>query len=254
MGGIRPEYDPRASEGSAPLGRLLNRGRPRTSSLSRAGASAAVVVFALGVLVVVLVAGLWLLASSGEAVASEGAGALAKPRGPPGALEEQFALLRGEVAEMQRRLDALELVERPRSPAPVDGVALGESRREVESSRRPAGSDLEQRLAEMERLLEQYSGAVGRAALSEPLEVPPGEPNRFLVGQLWDRVHGREGDGVDGVVRQHRLWSYQRILDAYGQPDEVNDQGDYIEWVYELPTRDDNFDFHFVDGFCVLAH
>ena len=34
----------------------------------------------------------------------------------------------------------------------------------------------------------------------------------------------------------------------------IEDQGGYIEWIYELPEKGEQFDFHLVNGLCVVAH
>lgn len=62
------------------------------------------------------------------------------------------------------------------------------------------------------------------------------------------------GGGFEHLTRNHLLWDGAALRQAYGEPDAINDQGDYEEWVYLLPEEGEQFDFHLVNGLVVEAH
>jgi hypothetical protein len=101
--------------------------------------------------------------------------------------------------------------------------------------------DLQRALAD--RLWNQIAAADRGAGLAP--EVPIGTSVRDYLRALKE---------VDGVAEAHQLWTTQRVLGTYGQPDEIADREDYIEWIYHLPEEGEQFDFHFVNGLCVQAH
>jgi len=119
----------------------------------------------------------------------------------------------------------------------------------------PLGSteSIEMRLAAIENLVKGRMLIFDRTiSRGSSLRLPSGEPDRAALMALQQQEE-LEG-GSDQVVQAHRMWTYQQVLDRYGRPDEVSSHEDYLEWIYHIPETGDNFDFHFVDGMCVLAH
>jgi hypothetical protein len=215
----------------------------------------------LALLVTGALAGLWLGASGVEAAApraaSVGSSSSLELRVAVDALAAEVETLRGELA-----------VSRGGSPGPSGLEPLSGELEELRDgllalrdadARVPVGGSdgdvlleaLERRLQSLEQLVRSRMIVVGGGTQS--LRLPLGEPDRFALGKLLTEVE-EAGGSSDGVTARHRLWSYQAILDRYGAPDEVNVRDTHIEFEYTLPEQEDNFDFHFVDGFCVLAH
>jgi len=216
----------------------------------------------LAVFVSGLLAGTWIGASrvdAGEVPAAAAPGS-SELRAAVTALTREVETLRSELAAELAggggaRTESAELGPLSAELEELRGELL--ALREA-SSRRPAGGSdgdvlagaLERRLQSLEELVQQRLVALdGRGAWA--LRVPAGEPDRRALGDLL--VEAREG-GAEEVVHRHQLWSYQAVLDHYGAPDQVHVRDDHIEFEYALPDLEDNFDFHFVDGFCVQAH
>jgi hypothetical protein len=215
----------------------------------------------LAVFVVGLLGGTWI--GSSRVDAGEGPAVRAATPGEPE--------LRDAIATLARELETLRAeLAMARGMGPTDGE-LGPLSDELEelrdellalrevSSRQPVGGSggdvlpgtLERRLRSLEELVQQRMVVMdGRG--SWPLRVPVGEPDRSSLAALLSEIE--EHGNSDQVTRRHQLMSYQAILDRYGPPDEVLVQDSHIEFEYAVPERDDNFDFHFVDGFCVVAH
>ena len=119
----------------------------------------------------------------------------------------------------------------------------------------PLGSAeaIEMRLAAIENLVKGRMLIFDRTiSRGSALRLPPGEPDRAALMALQQQEELENGS--EQVVAAHRMWTYQQVLDRYGRPDEVSSHEDYLEWIYHIPETGDNFDFHFVDGMCVLAH
>jgi hypothetical protein len=113
---------------------------------------------------------------------------------------------------------------------------------------------IEARLLALENLVRGHMLILDKSATrGSVLRVPQGEPDRAAILALQLERENEDG-GEEKVTRAHRLWTFQQVLDRYGRPDEITPHEDYIEWIYYLPEHGDNFDFHFVDGMCVIAH
>jgi hypothetical protein len=221
-------------------------------------AAGGLVLFVGGVL-----AGVWLGAppvdAAGPGTASVGDDAWEDLRGAVQSLANEVETLRAELVM------AREGGPGPSGLEPLAGE-LGELREELlalrdEDSRVPVGGSdgdvvleaLERRLQSLEALVRERMVMIGGSSGVQPLRLPLGEPDRFALRELLTEIE-EAGGSSDVVTARHRLWSYQAVLDRYGVPDEVNVRDSHIEFEYVVPEHDDNFDFHFVDGFCVLAH
>ena len=167
------------------------------------------------------------------------------------ALSEEVGRLRGELA-LRRAATVPANAEPPSTRAVEDGAPSAASARG--SAREALGRSPidDARIAAIDRRLksievtQQALLALSRAN-SRQFEpgVPPGTPVRDYLGAL--KQH-------DGAAEAHRMFSMQQVQELYGIPDEVQDRGDYIEWIYRLPEEGEQFDFHFVNGLCVQAH
>ncbi len=104
---------------------------------------------------------------------------------------------------------------------------------------------IEQRLAIIERtgriLLARGPGQATRS-----VRVPPGVPVREFLQALEDLDD-------DESTEMHKLWTGDQLLQAYGQPDRIEERGDYTEWIYTL-DNDEQLDFHLTGGLVTLAH
>jgi hypothetical protein len=109
--------------------------------------------------------------------------------------------------------------------------------------------DIEQRLSSIETLQAQLiilQQANNRAV--PMLGVPAGMEVRDYLRVL------KEGEDGGNVQQAHMLWDANKVRNEYGPPDEIEDHGDYIEWIYWISEDGDQFDFHFVNDLCVQAH
>jgi hypothetical protein len=117
---------------------------------------------------------------------------------------------------------------------------------------RPAPMDLreiEQRLSSIETLQAQLIILQQTNNRAMPmLGVPAGMDVRDYMRVL------KEGDDGGSVQQAHMLWDANKVRNEYGPPDEIEDHGDYIEWIYWISEDGDQFDFHFVNDLCVQAH
>jgi hypothetical protein len=175
---------------------------------------------------------------------------------PPSVLQPANA---GEIREMRELLGALasevralRQLERPvaASPvaqAPVEPVAVSTR----EPILQPSSGALNEILARLERF-EATQRELLAVERNGPGLLQPAVPQGMAVRDYLQALKNC-GQG-DEVKRAHLLWDMQRIRDAYGMPDEEADRGDYIEWIYKLPTEGTQFDFHFTGGLVVEAH
>ena len=202
--------------------------------------------FGLGVL-----AGTWIGGAMTPARAAE----------PPAAQAtiptEELRALRDLVEQLAVEFRSRRELERP-APHPIAPAAV-EHLRESEPARvserepiaQPDSGVLEQILARLDRFEEMQRQLIlmDRLAPTNLLPgVPPGMPVADYLQALKTSGQGEE------IKRAHLLWDMQRVRDAYGVPDDVQDRGDYIEWIYKLPTEGTQFDFHFAGGLVVEAH
>ena len=177
-------------------------------------------------------------------------------------LERTLAALTEQVRALSTRLDMPAPSPGPSSLAPIEDeladvrdelVALGEGgRRPVAGRQEEVLAAVEQRLAALEELVRRRLVLVGSGAAAS-LVLPAGPADRASLIAMLDGIEAGTLTGDDLTLR-HQLWGYQAVLDRYGPPDFVHDREDYVEFEYLLGEIEDNFDFHFVDGFCVLAH
>lgn len=175
---------------------------------------------------------------------------------PPSGLQPTNA---GEIRELHELLEALAAEVRalreleppipmsPAAPAPAERIAVSTR----EPITQPSSSALDEILARLEQFeaTQRELLAVERigTGLLQPA-VPQGMAVRDYLQALKNCGQG------DEVKRAHLLWDMQRIRNTYGMPDEEADRGDYIEWIYRLPTEGTQFDFHFTGGLVVEAH
>lgn len=178
---------------------------------------------------------------------------------PPSELPSTNA---GEISELRELVEALvaevralQELERPvtASPAasiPVERVAISAR----EPIAQPSSDALEEILARLERFEQTQREllAVERIGSGAGILQLPAVPQGMAVRDYLQALKNCGQD--DEVKRAHLLWDMQRIRDMYGMPDEEADRGDYIEWIYKLPTADTQFDFHFTGGLVVEAH
>lgn len=170
--------------------------------------------------------------------------------GPPSANAGELRELLEALAAEVRSLRELErpVTAAPAAPIPVERA--GSSAREP-IAQAPSSGAFEQILARLERFEQTQREllALDRTGtgLLQP-SVPQGMAVRDYLQALKDCGQG------DEVKRAHLLWDMQRIRDTYGMPDEEADRGDYVEWIYRLPTEGTQFDFHFTGGLVVEAH
>lgn len=104
---------------------------------------------------------------------------------------------------------------------------------------------IEQRLAIIERngrmLLARRPGQT-----SPRVRVPPGMPTREFLQALEDLDD-------DESTEMHKLWTGDQLLQAYGQPDRIEERNGYTEWIYTLDDGE-QLDFHLSGGLVTLAH
>ncbi|MFN0009350.1 MAG: hypothetical protein ACKVXR_15710 [Planctomycetota bacterium] len=197
--------------------------------------------FALGVL-----AGTWIGGELTPARAAEPA-----PQQTSGS--EDLRALRELVEDLALELRSQRDLERPEPRALVATPPAESPRMSAREpiAQAPSSDALEEILARLERFerTQRELLSVDRigTGLLQPA-VPPGMAVRDYLQAL--KNCGQE----DEVKRAHVLWDMQRIRDTYGMPDEEADRGDYIEWIYKLPTEGTQFDFHFTGGLVVEAH
>jgi len=178
----------------------------------------------------------------------------ADPAPPIAAGTEELKELRVLVESLAAEIRAQRVLERPapRIPAsaPVSAEPVSLSTREPIAQPPSSGAMVEilarlDRLEEMQRQLLAIDRSVpGRLEMA----VPTGMAVRDYLQAL------KHSDLSEDVKRAHLLWDMQRVRDAYGLPDDVQDRGDYIEWIYKLPEEGTQFDFHFAGGLVVEAH
>ena len=203
--------------------------------------------FGLGVL-----AGTWIGGAMTPARAAEPAAP--QTTIPPEELRALRDLVEQLAVEMRSQRDLERAASRP-SFAPASIEPARESEPTRVSAREPiAQSDsgaLEQILARLDRFeeMQQHLLVLDRLA---PANVLPGVPPGMRVADYLQALK-TSGQGEE-IKRAHLLWDMQRVRDAYGIPDDVQDRGDYIEWIYKLPTEGTQFDFHFAGGLVVEAH
>ena len=110
---------------------------------------------------------------------------------------------------------------------------------------------MEKRLDRMEKLQREFAErlwaqiATTGSDLQALPDIPPGTSVRDYLRALKE---------VGGAEQAHQLWTTQRVLSTYGDPDEIAEREDYVEWIYRFPQEGEQFDFHFVNGLCVMAH
>ena len=83
------------------------------------------------------------------------------------------------------------------------------------------------------------------ARRAEPLRIPEGRPGP-LPSRTPDDPTGER------FTRSHRFWSYQDVLDEYGDPNEVHVRDGLLWWYYNDPDRDVTFVFY--DGLCTATY
>lgn len=169
------------------------------------------------------------------------------------ALEVAFHELANEVRELRGEFAASNELVRPE---PIMGTAGLQPAAASVTERVPiAGTDqldaIFDRLSALETLQRQMAarGAPGGgpSLTGARTSVPAGVSTQEFLGAL-------EELGSDEATRIFRMWSTAEVRSAYGPPDEIKDQGSYIEWIYRLAEEGEQFDFHFVNGLCVQAH
>jgi len=105
------------------------------------------------------------------------------------------------------------------------------------------------RLNSLQQLQRQALSLSQAARIPEPdWAIPEGVAIRDYLSAL----HERAAED-DAVTTAHTFWTEQKIASTYGLPDRVEDRGGYIEWIYVL-DEGQQFDFHLVNGLCVMAH
>lgn len=179
-------------------------------------------------------------------------------------LAQELSEVRLDLAECLRRLDRAPAA---RAAPVLETSPQDEGRRPVASAGEPPWvselrdqlellwqiDQLSSQLDEVQEI-ELYVVELLQRAISQstPIGTPVTLPE--IPGELSIRSYLAALKESDLELAQlHSLWSTQDILQRYGNPDEVVDQGDYDEWIYRLGDEE-QFDFHFVNGLCVEAH
>lgn len=141
--------------------------------------------------------------------------------------------------------------------------AMSSPARTLESERMPLAPTLQRTdLAGVEERLERVEAQLmvlaalsrvesGAAGQEFPLGVPWNLSTHDYLAAL--KSHADNG-GEDQVTRAHLFWDPEQVRAMYGEPDEVAEHEDYVEWIYRLLDGESQFDFHFVNGLCVVAH
>ena len=168
---------------------------------------------------------------------------------------EDLRALRELVQDLALEIRSQRVLERPAPRAPM---APPSTEPQPVSAREPiaiapTSGAFEEILARLDRFEQTQREllAIDRTSTGPGMlqpAVPPGMAVRDYLQALKDCGQ------PDEVKRAHLLWDMRRIRDAYGVPDEEADRGDYIEWIYKLPTEGTQFDFHFTGGLVIEAH
>ena len=120
------------------------------------------------------------------------------------------------------------------------------------ATREPAGNAAQGNADEIHLLVEELRSLVRSApdrrapvsgARTPELVLPPPGLRPRAAPRVIDL---EEGGNMEQVNREHILWTYQDLLDAYGRPDEISQDGNGLEWLYQgdgYRTR-----FYFADG------
>jgi hypothetical protein len=161
----------------------------------------------------------------------------AAPQGPSDGAKVDSADIAALAGELRR---LRELLEQQRGLAPP-----------LERAVAPSGSDeaLERTLQELVAVLQSRSvpasgGPSPAAALLElSARAAP------LHDRVWEFPDEFEGDGP--LSRQHRFWSYERVLASYGAPDDAKVEGGTLKWIFQDEAKQRRVVFEFYDGFVV---
>lgn len=148
--------------------------------------------------------------------------------------------LRTEVQQLNDAVDRVRLSSAtiPSSPSPSEPLVP------------VVPKELLDRLDDLKAALERLATNVGQDMFS-------GTQQRVAVVPLIGVEHPAEADRLESMVGavevnrdlQHFGWSYQKVLDAYGQPSRIGPSSNGVgqKWFYELPGGHEIM-FWFVDG------
>jgi hypothetical protein len=157
---------------------------------------------------------------------------------PPAPGERPDGVELAALASELRRIR--ELLEQPSGPA-------APAEREVA----PSGSDeaLERTLQELVAVLQARSVSPPGSASSAAALLELSAKDAPLRAKVWAFPDEYEGDGP--LSRQHRFWSYERVLAAYGAPTGAEVEGGVLKWIYMDEAKQRRVAFEFYDGFVV---
>ncbi len=127
-------------------------------------------------------------------------------------------------------------------------LRLAAMRTEGTSERRAIAPAAEPAVHLDEVVRSPHGGATDLDAAAEPRAPrPPAE--RTLLHR---EALGRLATAGEDASRGHRFWSYQRVLDAYGPPDQMHaTQEGGLTWLYGLGEEGRDAGFVFFDGFVI---
>jgi hypothetical protein len=135
--------------------------------------------------------------------------------------------------------------------APAPTPLLDESAEVVSNNEKPVWAT--QMMFSLDALKQLQRQALtmnqGRQPVSPDWTIPQGVAIRDYLAALHERA-----SGDDSVTQAHVFWTEAKIQATYGRPDRIEDRGGYIEWIYDLDDEGEQFDFHLVNGLCVMAH
>ncbi len=130
-------------------------------------------------------------------------------------------------------------------------TALEEERRAVQPESvegSAAGFDtLCDEVRELSKLLRQRA-ASGAGDVSRELDLRSPGPRRV---ELFLREQGSPND--EALSKAHMLWTYDRVLEAYGAPDQVHLDNGAMRWVYSDAESQRASCFEFSDGYVANA-
>lgn len=146
---------------------------------------------------------------------------------------------RAVLEELTREVRALrEALSAERAPVAVTGEQAAREALEV------LRDELGVVLAQLQR---HASAGVGSAASA--LDTSSRGPLRSSLFLRSDKA-----DVDEELTRAHRLWTYQRVLDAYGLPDQIDGGDRGVEWCYLDSDSKRATGVRFCDGYVVEVY
>jgi hypothetical protein len=184
-----------------------------------------------------LAAGAWMsLAFRGGAAAAPApdAGSPSSATSAPVVSAADRAALEELTREIRALRAALEEERRAVEPAGVEGPAAG-----LET--------LRDEVRELSKLLQQRA-ASGAGDVRRELDLRSPGPRR---AELF--VRSEDVDTDEALERAHLLWTYERVLEAYGPPDWVRLNNGAMSWTYVEPDTKRETRLEFCDGYVANA-